>query len=112
MIKNEKMKNYNFLVDMRSDSYFPPFLVDKCEKILIELCLNIEKENPQNPKDLYKLTHLATNKINSLEDEFFENESEIETAARESFALDFGEIAKAYSFTDADIEELIGTRTW
>ncbi|QWG10807.1 hypothetical protein EO216_23240 [Flammeovirga kamogawensis] len=112
MIKNEKMKNYNFLVDMRSDSYFPSFLVDKCENVLIELCLNIEKEKPQNLKHLYKLTHYATDKINSLEDEFFENGSEIETAARETFAMDFGEIAKAYSFEEANIEDLISTRTW
>ncbi|MBS2101057.1 DUF5713 family protein [Carboxylicivirga linearis] len=112
MIQNEQMKNYSFLSGMRADSYFPSFLVDKCENILIELCIKIENERPQDLKQLYKLTHNATNKINSLEDEFFENDSEIETAAREIIAMDFEVIAKAYSFENADIETLIATRNW
>jgi hypothetical protein len=112
MIKNEQMKNYSFLSGMRADSYFPSFLVDKCENILVELCIRIENESPQNLKQLYKLTHHATNKINGLEDEFFENGSEIETAAREIIAMDFEVIAKAYSFENADIETLIATRNW
>ncbi|MCG8579325.1 MAG: DUF5713 family protein [Bacteroidales bacterium] len=112
MINNEQMKSYSFLSGMRSDSYFPPFLVDKCEKILVELCITIEHEQPQNLKQLYRLTHNATNRINSLENEFYENDSEIETTARESIAMDFGAISKAYSFDDADIETLIATRSW
>ena len=112
MIQNKQMKNYGFLSGMRADSYFPSFLVDKCENILVELCIRIENEQPKNLKQLYKLTHNATNKINSLEDEFFENESEIETVAREVIAMDFEIIAKAYSFENADIETLIATRNW
>jgi len=112
MIKNEQMKDYLFLSGMRSDTYFPSFLVDKCENVLVELCIRIENENPQNLKQLYKLTHDATNKINNLEDEFFENDSEIETVAREIIAMDFEVIAKAYSFENADNETLIATRNW
>ncbi len=110
-IKNEKLKTYSFLADMYKDSYFPNFLVDKGKVILIELCILIEKEEPKTLPELYKLTHAATDKFNGLEEEFGENESEIETAARESIAGDFAFIAKAYGY-DADIEELIATRDW
>ncbi|RKE02446.1 DUF5713 family protein [Marinifilum flexuosum] len=111
-IKNKKLKNYKFLNGMRQDKYFPGFLVDKCERILIELCLNIEEQKPKSLNELYKLTHGATNEINELQDEFYKNDSEIETAAREIIAMDFYFIAQAYSFSAADVEELIATRDW
>lgn len=57
------------------------------------------------------MTHSATDKLNDLQDEFFENNSEIETGARECLGADFEFISKAYGF-DADIEELIATRDW
>jgi len=46
-----------------------------------------------------------------LQEEFYENDSEIETAARECIAMDFEFIAKSYGF-EADSEELIATRDW
>lgn len=99
------------LACMYSDSYFPKVLVDKCKNILLELCDNIETQNPQNHKELYTLTQAATIKINNLQDEFYEYDSEIETGARECLGADFDFIAKAYGF-NADIEELIATRDW
>lgn len=110
-IKNDTLRNYSFLKDMYRDSYFPNFLVDKGKVILIELCIQIENENPKTLPELYKLTHVATNKFNDLEGEFGENESEIETGARESIGGDFDFIAKSYGY-DADVEELIATRNW
>lgn len=110
-LKNEKMKEYVFLEDMYADSYFPNFLVDKVKAILVELCFDIEKTSPKNLDELYALTHSATIKINQLEDEFFEHNSEIETGARESIGQDFDIIAKSYGF-DADVEELIAPRKW
>jgi hypothetical protein len=110
-IKNEKLKNYSFLEGMYQDSYFPDFLVDKGKAILIELCIQIEEKKPKNLPELYELTHAATQKFNDLEEEFFENDSEIETAAAVLIANDFEFIANAYGF-DADIEELIATRYW
>ncbi|WP_426094846.1 DUF5713 family protein [Flavobacterium sp. DSR2-3-3] len=110
-LKNEKMKNYAYLKDMYADSYFPKFLVDKVKTILTELCIDIEKTSPKNLEELYKLTHTATIKINDLQNEFFEHNSEIETGARESIGADFDFIAKAYGF-NADVEELIAPREW
>jgi hypothetical protein len=58
------------------------------------------------------IDHAATERFNDLQQEFEEQGSEIETAARECIAADFEAIAKAYGFEDADVEELIALREW
>jgi len=108
---NNKTKNYSFLKEMSEDNCFPKFLVEKGKKILITLCSEIETKKPKDLEELYVLTHKATDKFNDLQEAFYENESEIETAARENIAMDFDFISKSYGF-DADIEELIATRDW
>ncbi len=110
-IMNKKLQEYPFLKDMYEDGYFPNTLVDKGRDILTTLCQTIEKEQPTTLKELYPLTHKATESFNSLAEEFEEHDSEIETAARETIALDFDTIARAYNFT-ADLEELIAPRDW
>ncbi|MBD0399978.1 DUF5713 family protein [Flammeovirga sp. EKP202] len=110
-LTNPTLKEYAFLDCMYNDSYFPKFLVDKCKNILLTLCKDIEEQQPTTLEELYQLTHLSTNKINDLEGEFDENNSEIETVARECLAENFETIAQAYGF-EADIEELIATRDW
>ena len=97
---------------MYSDGYFPNNLVDKCKNILLEVCLKIETEKVNNLDNLYKITHSATDKINEMQDEFYENDSEIETAARDCFGENFDFIANSYGFTNADTEELIAPRDW
>lgn len=111
-LRNESMKNYIFLKDMYNDDYFPNFLVDKIKIILVELCEKIEKENPANSESLFVLTHAATEKINDLDEEFEENDSELETRARESMGEDFEFIVRAYGFNDVDIEDVIAPREW
>ena len=111
-MKNEKMKNYEFLKDMYHDGYFPNFLVDKGKDILVDLCNRIEDEKVETLEALYILTHQATEKFNDLNEEFEENGSEIETAARDSIGESVHYIAVTYGFVDADIEELIATRDW
>lgn len=110
-LTNTTLKDHVFLSCMYNDSYFPSFLVDKCKNILITLCETIEKQQPKNLTELYALSHHATDEINNLQDEFYENDSEIETGARECLGADFEFIAKSYGF-EADIEELIVTREW
>tara|TARA_R110000744_G_C19055020_1_gene528300 strand:- start:156 stop:587 length:432 start_codon:yes stop_codon:yes gene_type:complete len=110
-LTNVKLKDYGFLDCMYRDSYFPKFLVDKCKNILVNMCGTIETETPENLEELYKITQSATDKLNDLEDEFFENNSEIETGARECLGANFAYISEAYGF-DADVEELIATRNW
>jgi hypothetical protein len=110
-LTNATIKDHAFLNCMYNDSYFPVFLVDKCKNILLNLCQEIEIQKPNNLDDLYILTHKATDQINDLQDEFFENNSEIETGARECLAKDFEFVAKTYDY-HADIEKLIVTREW
>lgn len=49
--------------------------------------------------------------INDLEDEFYENESEIETVARDSIGVTVEYILKWFGI-DIDIEEAIREREW
>lgn len=110
-LTNDKMQDYPLLQDMYEDSYFPPALVDKCKQILLDLCGEIEKTQPADNGDFLELTHAATERINELQDEFLENDSELETAAREILAADFDYITQAYGF-DLDIEDVIAPREW
>lgn len=110
-ITNPKLKDYAFLEEMYEDGYFPNFLVDKGKAILIRLCEQIESEKPTDANGMYKLTHAATEAFNDLQDEFHENESEIETAARDCIGMDIDYIVKAYGF-DLDVEEVISPRDW
>lgn len=112
MLNNETIKNHAFLDCMYQDSYFPTFLVHKCKNVLLSLCSEIELSQPKSIDELYVLTHYFTNEINSLQEEFESNESEIETGARDCLGLDFEFIAKSYGFENADVEELIATRDW
>ena len=111
-ITNEKLTDYNFLAGMYRDGYFPDFLVDKGKAILVDLCEQIEAQKPADLEALYDLTHCATDAFNELQEEFEDNGSEIETAARDCIGKDFNFIAKAFGFENADGEELIATRDW
>ncbi|WP_077286393.1 DUF5713 family protein [Cognaticolwellia aestuarii] len=111
-ISNDKIKNHDFLTGMYNDGYFPNFLADKVKSILIELCESIESEKPQDEASLLKLTHAATERINELEEEFEDNDSELETEAREIMAENFELIVRAYGFDSVDIEDVIATREW
>lgn len=110
-LNNQTMKDHDFLSCMYDDSYFPTFLVDMCKQILLDLCGEIERTKPSSLDALYALTHHSTEQLNDLENEFFENNSEIETGARECLGMDFEFIATTYGF-DADVEELIAPRNW
>ncbi|MFD1218499.1 DUF5713 family protein [Microbulbifer celer] len=111
-ITNESVKNYDFLTGMYQDDYFPDFLVDKVKAILVGLCEKIEAQAPVSSEELFKLTHAATESINELEEEFEENDSELETGAREVMAENFDFIVKAYGFDQVDIEDVIAPREW
>jgi len=111
-IQNSQMAAFPFLQEMYDDDYFPDNLVDKGREILVRLCERIETEQPKSLDELYVLTHAATEEFNELAQEFEQQDSEMETVAREVIASDFATIAKAYGFDAADIEELIAPRDW
>ena len=111
-ITNEKLLKHPFLDEMYQDGYFPNFLVDKGKAILMRMCEKIEATKPASLKDLYAITHAATEEFNALQAEFWDNDSEIETAARDCIGVTFFTIAEAYGYKDADMEELIAPRDW
>jgi hypothetical protein len=110
-ITNEKLHGYSFLKEMAEDTYFPAFLVEKGQQILVRLCERIERQRPKDEVALYVLTHAATDEFNALAAEFEEHDSEIETVARDCIGTDFQFISAVYGF-NADPEELIATRDW
>ena len=99
------------LAGMYNDSYFPRNLVNRTKNILLELCNQIEKEQPQTIEAVYLLTHKATIKINDLQDDFLLQNSEIETGARESIGESFELILDSTEF-DYDIEKALAPREW
>jgi len=109
-IKNESISHRKFLESMFEDDYYPKHLVEKGQRLLVDLAERIEREAPKG-EAVYVLTHATTEAFNELQEEFFEAESEIETCAREAIAEDIGFILDAYGYT-FDIEEAIAPRDW
>ncbi len=111
-LTNPQVAGHSFLKGMYTDGYYPDHVVDQGRAILLRLCERIEAERPGDLAALYALTEVATEEFNALEEEFEAAGSEIETVAREVIAEDFGFVASAYGFPDADVEELIAARDW
>ena len=103
-------KDYKLLNDMYQDEFFPDFLVDKIKEIVQDVILFLET----GEKDLEKIQHKfdeMTLAINDLQDEFEENDSELETSARESIGESIAYILKWFDIF-LDVEDAIGQRDW
>ncbi|AQU70951.1 DUF5713 family protein [Streptomyces niveus] len=111
-ITNQQVAGREFLRGLYPDEYFPDRLLDKGRDILLRLCERIEAERPADLAGLYVLTAVATLEFNRLQEEFWAAGSEIETMARDEIAGDFGFVASAYGFADADLEEVVAERDW
>ncbi|MDO4643779.1 MAG: DUF5713 family protein [Cardiobacteriaceae bacterium] len=111
-LANSKMERYPLLTKMYSDTYYPQEQVKKGEAILRGLCARIEAKKPANLTALYVLTEEAIKQSNTLEKSSKEQNSEIETVARDAIGSDFLTIAHAYGHNDADSEALIAAREW
>jgi hypothetical protein len=109
--ENAAILAHPFLADMVADTYFPAPLVEKGQRILLDLCANIEAALPASDEAILVLTHQATEAFNDLAEELEEAGSELETAARDAIGTDVGFILETYGFT-IDIEEAIAPREW
>jgi hypothetical protein len=106
----EKFNEELYLVDMYRDKYFPNFLVDKIKNLLregVQLLENGERDMEKIQKKFDEITI----GINNLEDEFYENDSEIETGARESIGQTLRDIIKHFNLS-IDDETLMRERDW
>ena len=102
--------NYVLLKSMYNDGYFPDFLVDKIKELIIPIIRLLE--NGETNKDIIqsKLDEM-TFAINDLQEEFEDNDSEIETVARDSIAVTIEYILKWFNI-DIDTDTAIGAREW
>lgn len=103
-------ENYKLLEEMYLDGYFPDFLVDKVRGLVQDVIAFLEtgerdKEKIQNKFDEMTLS------INELQEEFEDNDSEIETVARDSIGETVEYILRWFDI-DIDVEDAIGERDW
>ncbi len=102
--------DYKLLTDMYQDEYFPDFLVDKIRVLIEDVIAFLET----GERDLVKIQEkfdAMTLAINDLQEEFEENDSELETAARESIGAAAAYILEWF-WIDLDAEEAIRERDW
>ena len=95
---------------MYKDEYFPDFLVDKV-KAEIEKVINILEEGETDTEIIQDKLDEIICAINELQYEFDENNSEIETVARDCIGETVGYILEWFNIP-IDIEEAIRERDW
>ncbi|MBC1226848.1 hypothetical protein HCJ57_07110 [Listeria booriae] len=105
-----QMLEKDYLADMYRDPYFPDFLVDKIKTLLKEVVALLES-GESDLEVIQAAFDKATIGINELEEEFDDNDSEIETAARESIGETVDLILTHYKVA-IDCEEAIREREW
>lgn len=102
--------NYKLLDEMYQDEYFPNFLVDKIKDELQKVIDLLENGEIDTEIVQEKLDEVVC-AINDLQDEFDENDSEIETVARDCIGETVGYILEWFDIP-IDIEEAIRERDW
>ena len=102
--------NYNLLDEMYQDEYYPDFLVDKV-KAELQKVIDLLESGETDTEVIQEKLDEAFCAVNDLQDEFDENDSEIETVARDSIAADVIEILNWFDI-DIDVEDALGERDW
>ena len=103
-------EGYVLLADMVSDSYYPPFLVEKVRGEILSL-IRLLEEGETDREAIQKELDRMTRAINDLQEEFDENDSEIETVARDCIGTTVGYILEWFGIP-IDVEEAIRERDW
>lgn len=102
--------DYKLLEDMYEDGYFPDFLVDKLRD-LIENVITFLETGEQDLQKIQEKFDEMTLAANDLEEEFEENGSELETAARESIGATVAYILQWFEI-NIGVEDAIRERDW
>ena len=103
-------EEYELLKDMYSDEYYPTKCVDKV-KLAIQKVIDVLEEGQADQKVIQEKFDEMTSTINDLADEFEENDSELETVARDSIGVSVEYILDWFSI-DMDVEDAIRERDW
>lgn len=110
MLTNDKVKSYPLLKEMYDISYFPDVCVDKVRDVILAFCGEIEANRPADLPALYALADAYMEQVNQLQAFFWEHDSDIETAARDSICDAFLDVVEMYDFVDIEVERVIGAR--
>ena len=102
--------NYKLLEEMYEDGYFPDFLVDKVKDLVQEVITFLET-GERDLENIQRKFDEMTLAINDLEEEFEQNDSELETVAREAIAETIEYILNWFEI-DIDIEDALRERDW
>ena len=102
--------NYKLLDEMYQDDYYPTFLVDKV-KAQLQKVINLLESGETDTEVVQEKLDEAVCAINDLQDEFYENDSEIETVARDCIGVTVGYILQWFGIPP-DMEEAIRERDW
>ncbi len=102
--------NYQMLAEMYQDDYYPDFLVDKISALLRKVIALLENDET-DLKVIQSALDEAVEGINDLQAEFDENDSEIETVARDTIGETVAYILEWFDI-NIDIEDAIGARDW
>lgn len=102
--------NFKILEDMYKDNYYPDFLVDKIADE-IKKVISFLENGAHTYEEIQEKFDIMTIAINDLEEEFDDNDSEIETVARESIGATVAYILEWFEIA-IDVEEAIGERDW
>ena len=102
--------NYKLLDEMYQDDYYPAFLVDKVKDELQKVIDLLESGETDTEVVQEKLDEAVCG-INDLQEEFDENDSEIETVARDCIGVTVDYILKWFGIP-IDMEEAIRERDW
>ena len=102
--------NYKLLDEMYQDNYYPTFLVDKVKDELQKV-IDLLESGETDTDAVQEMLDEAVCGINDLQEEFDENDSEIETAARECIAAAVAYILEWFNIS-IDTEEALRERDW
>ena len=102
--------NYKLLDEVYQDEYYPNFLVDKVKDELQKVIDLLESVQTNTETVQEKLDEVVC-AINDLQEEFDENDSEIETVARDCIGVTVEYILEWFGIP-IDIEEAIRERDW
>ncbi len=102
--------SYKLLDEMYQDEYYPDFLVDKVKNELQKV-IDLLETGETNTQVIQEKLDASVCAINDLQDEFDENDSEIETVARDSIGETVSYILEWFGIP-IDVEEAIRERDW
>ena len=102
--------DYKLLNEMYQDEYYPDFLVDKVRDALQKVIDLLENGETDTEVVQEKLDEVVC-AINDLQEEFDENDSEIETVARDCIGVAVAYILEWFNIP-IDTEDAIRERDW